>query len=127
MYGNSTPACDAHKAGPQVTKFCGVGGVFYLYMLSQKDQDQGAWKPPGEQDGATDESIASYPGQIMPYGLDKFETDSNVNLTQSVSCVNERQIAKSVLINRIRLRLRRPPEHGMLPNKSTSPPAKVSR
>ena len=78
-YGNSTPACDAHLAGPQSTKFCGVGGVFYLYMLSEGDQDNGAWSPNGG------DLISAYPGQIMPYGLNKFETDAMLNLTASVS------------------------------------------
>ena len=79
LYGNSTPACDAHLAGPQSTKFCGVGGVFYTYMLSQNNQDQGAWQP------EKNELTSYFPGQIMPYGLDKFETDALLNLTASVS------------------------------------------
>lgn len=29
--------------------------------------------------------ISAYPGQLMPYGLDKFETDALLNLTASVS------------------------------------------
>lgn len=85
MYGNSTPACQKHTAGPQATKFCGVRGVFYLYMLSQKDENQGSWVPPGEGSTANSESLASYPGQVMPYGLDKFSTDAELNLTASVS------------------------------------------
>lgn len=85
MYGNYTPACGNHTAGPQATKFCGVGGVFYLYMLSQGEEDQGAWTPPGEGSTKNDASIASYPGQVMPYGLNKFETDAEMNLTASVS------------------------------------------
>ena len=81
-YGNSTPACNAHLAGPQLTKFCGVGGVFYLYMLSQGSEDQGAWSPNGG------DLISSFPGQIMPYGLKKFETDALLNLTASVSPIH---------------------------------------
>ena len=84
MYGNSTPACDAHLAGPQQTKYCGVGGVFYTYMLSQGDMDNGAWSPPKSDN----DLISSFPGQIMPYGLDKFETDAMLNLTASVSPVH---------------------------------------
>lgn len=50
LYGNSTPACDAHTIGPQVTKFCGNGGVFYLYNLCTTDYKRGSWAPPGEQE-----------------------------------------------------------------------------
>ena len=88
MYGNSTPACQKHTAGPQTTKFCGVGGVFYLYMLSQSDESQGQWAPTGEGGTANSASLASYPGQVMPYGLDKFSTDAELNLTASVSPTN---------------------------------------
>ncbi|KAK4690608.1 hypothetical protein P7C71_g6220, partial [Lecanoromycetidae sp. Uapishka_2] len=82
-YGNSTPACNAHTAGPQITKFCGVGGVFYLYMLSQGDEDQGVWQPTGEDSTPNDESTASYPGQITPYGLSNFQTNAFINITAS--------------------------------------------
>ena len=110
-YGNSTPACDAHKTGPQVTKFCGCGGAFYLYNLSMDDYKKGSWKPPGRQDGATDTSQSPFPGQIMPYGLDKFETSGRLNLTGNVSLQHQanrhdvEKLTRTVSNRRVRARL----------------------
>lgn len=83
MYGNSTPACDAHKIGPQATKFCGNGGAFYLYNLCTTNYMQGDWEPPHMQNGLTEQTIVAYPGQCMPFGLNHFESDGRLNITAS--------------------------------------------
>ena len=85
MYGNSTPACDAHTVGPQSTKFCGNGGVFYLYNLCTTNYMRGQWVPPYSDSTPQDEVLAQYPGQCMPFGLNNFESDGRLNITASVS------------------------------------------
>lgn len=77
MYGKLAPACDANIAGPNITNFCGVGGVPYTYMLSQADETQGIWSPQGE--GGPSGTTAYFPGQTTPDGLNSFETDSLLN------------------------------------------------
>lgn len=126
MYGNSTPACNAHLAGPQVTKFCGVGGVFYTYMLSQGDEDQGVWSPTGEDSTPTDSSTASYPGQIKPYGLDSFTSDALLNLTASVGLRHSMYLPDDKT-DELRVRPKDPPEHTTLPERSTLQQRKVKR